>query len=145
MNKLELTLHIIIMLLFISASIGMGMYIEDKGGDTLCFCKEHYRNETFLSDFIGDDPAVLKSCCLNQSKSLGLDYCKEYVDDYQKCMVTNGTDDQRRFILSCHWMGPDYLIMVGELMFFFFIPIGLLGINIAMLYEWNKKRKAKKK
>ena len=136
--------QIIIMMLFVSMSIWIGMDINNNGKNITEFCYDHYRNETFLSNFIGNEPAVLKSCCLNTSESFGVNYCEEYVDDYRKCVVLNGTDDQRRFMDDCHWMGPDYFIMVGKLTFLFFIPIGIIGIQIAILYEYNKKRRMKK-
>ena len=98
MNKSAITLNLIIILLIISASIWVGMYIQDKGQDTVDFCKGHYKNETFRSDFIGDEPPVLKTCCLNQSKSFGVYYCKDYVDNYQECIFLNGTKDQIKFI-----------------------------------------------
>jgi len=147
MNKKQLTIHIIITLLFVSSSIGIGMYIDDKGGDTLDFCKEHYRNETFLSDFIGDEPAELKVCASDQWRTGTIirkcnDTC---FDNVRKCLKEKATEEQTTFSRNCQWMGPDYFIMVGKLTFFFFIPISLLGINIAMLYEWNKKRRTKKK
>jgi len=144
MNKRELTTYIIMMLLFISVSLLIGLVIDTKGGPTHDFCSDHYKDDTFLSDFIGDVPHVLKTCCITQGESLGVDYCKEYIDDYQKCIVVNGTDDQRRFMNNCHWMGPDYFIMAGRMIFLFFIPLSIIVINIVMLYEWNKKRRITK-
>jgi len=142
MKKLELTLNLIIILLIISSSILMGMYIKDKGQGTVDFCFNHYRNETFLSVFIGDEPAEVKVCESDQWRTgTIMRYCNDTCfENIQKCLEENATDDQIRFMRNCHWMGPDYFITMGTLMFLYFIPLGLIGINIAILYGWNKKR-----
>jgi hypothetical protein len=140
--KITQILNVVLMLVVICGSFMYGSYFEDSNSDTLNFCKEHYRNESFLSTMIGDEPAEVLICNSSQWRTGWAGYCNSTCfDNYQRCLEENATDDQIRFSSQCHWMGADWFILVGTLIFKFFIPIGMLGMLIAIIYTEHRRKK----
>ena len=144
--NIQTIITMILLICLISISILIGVNIKNSGSDIRDFCKDHYKNETFISNFIGDDPAILKECCMLEKKSLGIiPYWSEFNEDYQECLMLNGTDEEKYFIQNCHWMGPDYFIMAGTMLFLYFIPLSIISIEVAVYYEKIKKDKRRNK
>jgi len=111
------------------------------GETTLDFCKAHYRNDSFLSTMVGDDPAEPKVCDSAQWRTGWAQYCNDTCfENYERCLKENATEEQIRFSSECHWMGRDYIILLTGVLSRFIIIAGI-GIIIAVIYSKIKADK----
>lgn len=131
---------LLLCLLIVISYMG-GTVIQDNGKDTVDFCKQHYRNQSFLNTMIGDEPAEVKVCDSSKWRTGWYGYCNSTCsDNVDKCLEENATDEQIRFSRSCAWMSDDYLILFGTLVFKYFFPIFTIGGIIFILYsKWKEK------
>lgn len=139
-EKIAIGITVTVFIIITLSSFALGMYINNKGSDITDFCKAHYGNKTFLKTIGGDSDNPQPTNCVDTQWRTGwLGYCNSTCqDNYDNCMQNNATSEQIRFSQNCHWMGPDYLILLGTLMFGFFIPmiIALIfGMNFGPLME----------
>lgn len=116
-----ITAIVLLILAFISFNFGSSL----KSSDTLGFCYDHYRNQSFLDTMIGDDPAEVKICASSQWRTgKYFQYCSpECSEKVDECLEKYATKDQIKFASDCHWMGKDYFISTGYIIFGFFIPM----------------------
>lgn len=109
MNKNISLTNIIAFLVLTVLLLGGAYLIHIKTKDMGKFCSESYKNDSFMESFVGDNPITLKDCCLDFKGS----YCNKFVDDdYEKCVILNGTLEQRKFMKECGYFNVNHLTMV---------------------------------
>ncbi len=135
-NTIKSYIIIIFMILMIIISIIIGVNIKRNGEETINFCKAHYKNKTFLSTMVDDNPASPIQCGVFIDQKWYGNWGKNI--PYQNCLKYNSSDEQIKFRNYCHWMGPDYFILFGTLLFKYIFPITLMGILIAVIFSMNK-------
>jgi hypothetical protein len=129
---------IIIAILFFS----LGSYIQKEGKPITDFCTEHYNNKTFLETttyFTQDEPSEPLQCQTDTWRTgKWFRYCNSTCfENFNKCLEENATDEQIYFMNKCHWMGPDYIILVGTVIFKFAFPLMFIVIGI-LLFSLKK-------
>jgi len=131
-------LHLItgfILGLMILTSFMLGGYIQEHGNDKTNFFRSHYKNKTFLNTMSGDEPSIPIQCnSFHQTQG----FTKNNIP-YQNCLKYNSSQEQIKFMNDCFWMGPDYLILVGTLVFKYFFPVGLIGMFLAIIFSKKEK------
>ena len=137
--SISLILTLVLAFLIHQASHNLNHNID--GETTLDFCKAHYRNDSFLSTMIGDEPAEPKVCDSAQWRTGWAQYCNDTCfENYERCLKENATKEQVRFSQECCWMGRDYFVVVLRT-FSWFIFIGCFGIIIAIIHSKIKADK----
>lgn len=124
---------LILVVLIVYGFFSLGGYIEMKGKPIVTFCNEHYKNKTFLETttfFTENDPSTPLVCIDNIHNPYPYSN-----PDMKKCLEDNATKEQVYFMQNCHWMGLDYLTLAGTVAFKYVIPLGLLAIIIAGLFQ----------
>ena len=132
------------MLLIAYGFFSLGSFIQTQGQPILDFCYKQNRNDTFLKTIKGIDidtpqPA---GCDDKQGRTGWWGYCNFTCSEkYDECLKVNATEDQIKFSQNCHWMGPDYLILVGIVAFKWMLPLGLLVMLFSILYQnYNEEK-----
>lgn len=138
--------QIITILILVMGAIGffgIGNSIQKNGKPTIDFCYEHYHNKTFLKTMTPEDEPYEPLQCQSSTWRTGwYGLCNSTCfENYHKCLEENATKEQVKFSQNCHWMGPDYFILGGTLLFKGFFPLMCLGLVIAIIYSMFKEDK----
>lgn len=119
----------IVLFILAFASFTFGLHIHDKGSGITNFCNAHYKDSKFIDLFYDYEPYVLKTCWDRDKKNYNPETCSEI------------TEEQLRFIQDCGWMDKDYFVLVGTLIFGFFLPAVFLIIAGAELGQEDRSDK----
>lgn len=130
--KIAMAINCILIFALAFGSFQLGLYINSQGKDTMDFCYNSIRNESFIKTMDtktwGADPSVPIQCV----DSIKNPY--PFSEEINSCLA-NSSESQLRYMHECHWMGKDYFILAGTLLFGFFLPAMFWIMIGAMLKE----------
>lgn len=139
MIKIQNIISFILLLIVAYLFFRLGSDIKKEGKPITDFCKEHYNNKTFLETttyFTEDDPSEPLQCQSKTWRKGFWGYCNSTCfKQFDKCLEENATEDQIYFMENCHWMGSDYLILAGTVLFEFGFSAIFIVMSIAILFQ----------
>ena len=135
-KKGDLKKIIIVLILFSLAFFihtwSINKYTEKENIDLVHFCRDHYRNDSFVDLFYDREPFVLKSCYdkgiisdygLNVNVAFHLNH-----ENNREKYCPEITDEQLKFSNNCGWMDNDYFLLLLKIGGGFFLPAIMLII-----------------
>ncbi len=136
--KLTIIIFLVV-LAFIINQWSISIYSQEENINLVNFCKDSYRNETFIDLFYDKEPHVLKTCY----DRVGKDIFRMDSEDYKENYCPEITEEQLRFSKSCYWMGVDYFLLVLRVFGGFVLPAMLLSIAFGISFSNLNKNEIK--